>query len=291
VIDDTADSETNFSESVEAIASLAELEVQLMLEGLHRWSGYDLRGYAPTWIRRRLAECVRAENVGNVTALLERVLHDSTTLERVLYGLTVAAEKAPFADAEFLSQVARCVIPRLRTYPFFRVWVAGSGSKHDIYAIAILLHEAGLLDRARIYATEAAKMSLEEDRRGVFPRDMLHKAEEGYRTAGGTANLTDYLTESFDGWRFNDALRANILFARHDLASEGSFNEFEAVFAHEPLAMYSRALAYRAHQTLYESTTRFGFMCVASKEMMTSSPHRHAYEPVADCERIIRRVR
>ena len=276
---------------VEAATSLAELETQLLLEGIFRRCGYDFRSYAPVPLKRRIAERMRAEGTATVTGLLERALHDPLVLERLLYGITTQPGKTPFRDTAFFANFTQRIIPRLRTYPFFRIWISGCGNGSDVYAIAILLHEAGLKERARIYATEATETAVEEARRGQIARDSLAVADERYREAGGTASFSDYLEDGPDGLHFAAALRSNVLFARHHLASEGSFNEFEAVLVHNTLSLYNGSLGYRVHQTLHESIARLGFLCIGPNDTISASPHRHAYEAIAGCDSILRRLR
>lgn len=272
----------------EGRAALAELEIHLLLDGVARLSGFDFSEYAPTSLKRRIAERVRLEDVRSIAGLLERVLHDEAALERFLYAMT-KNPSAPFRDVSFFRSLASDVIPRLRTYPYFRVWVVGNAA--DAYPIAILLHEAGLLERVRIYATEATESGLLEAKRGTIAADGLADAAERYRECGGTADFADYIERTSDGTAFKAMLAQNVLFARHHLAAEGSFNEFQAVLVRNTLASYGRTLAYRVHETLYESIARLGFLCVPTREAMFASPHRGAYEAIPGSETIFRRVR
>lgn len=268
--------------------SLADLEIALLLDGVARLSGYDFREYAPTLLKRRVTERVRFENVHTITGLLDRVVHDAAALEALVYALTTTAS-VPFRDTAAFASLAREVIPRLRTYPFFRMWVAGNAA--DAFPLAILLDEANLLGRARIYATEATDSGLADARSGVLRPEALAGLEERYSAAGGRRSVAAYLEREPEGMRFATRLAESILFARHDLASEGSFNEFETVVVRTSLASYSRSLAYRAHRTLFESTARLGFLCVSSPEAMAASPNRGAFEMLPTCDGIYRRVR
>ncbi len=288
MVDDLRTSATPLAPDNESRASLADLEMHLLLDGVARLSGFDFREYAPTALKRRVAERVRAENVRSIAGLLESVLHEPAALERFLYGMTTAAS-APFRDVAFFTSLVHDVIPRLRTYPYFRLWVVGNGA--DAYLLAILLQEAGLLDRVRIYATEACESGLAEAKLGLLTSEGLAGAPERYRACGGNAAFTDYLEDGPEGWRYKAMLARNILFARHHLAAEGSFSEFEAVIVRSALGSYGRALAYRVHETLYESVARLGFLCVPTRESMYASPHRGAYEALPGGETTFRRVR
>jgi len=284
---DTRDAESA-AEAAETRGSVTDLEISLLLDGIQRLSGYDFREYAPTLLKRRVTERVRIENARTITGLLERVVHDPACRDALVNALTTAPS-IPFRDAAAYASLARDVLPRLRTYPFFRIWVAGNAA--DAYPIAILLHEANLLARARIYATEATDSGLADAKLGLVRPDALAGIEDRYVAAGGRADLEAYLLRGRDGTRFVSTLADNVLFARHDLASEGSFNEFQAVVVRASLASYGRSLAYRVHRTLFESTARLGFLNVTSPEAMATSPHRGAFEPLPGCEAVYRRVR
>jgi chemotaxis protein methyltransferase CheR len=90
---------------------------------------------------------------------------------------------------------------------------------------------------------------------------------------------------------FKSELREQIVFARHNLATDGSFNEFQLVVARNVVTHFNRALAYRAHQVLYESVVRLGYLGVSAKETLRYSPHEHAFEELAESERFYRRIR
>lgn len=268
--------------------TLTELETHLLLDGVARLSGFDFRDYAPTLIKRRVSERIRAEDLRTISGLLERVIHDPRALERLLYAMTTASSP-PFRDTAFFSALATVVVPRLRTYPYFRLWVVGSGC--DAYPVAILLHEAGLLGRVRIYATEATESGLAEAKSGALSSDALVGVDERYRACGGVAAFSDYVDATETGATYKPFLAQNVLFARHHLAAEGSFNEFQAVVVRTALGSFGRSLAYRVHQTLYESVARMGFLAVPTRQAMYASPHRGAYEAVAGSEATFRRVR
>jgi chemotaxis protein methyltransferase CheR len=269
---------------------VSQVEIDLILEGIFALSGFDFRDYVPSYVKRRVVERMRAEGVPTVTRLLDLIVHDPAVLERTLYHLTVIPN-TPFRDVHLFEQLAARVIPRLRTYPFFRLWVAGSGNGADAYALAILLHEAQLSHRVRIYATESTESAIDEAKSGIVASEGIRLGEDRYRQAGGKAALSDYVEEGPGGLQYAGWLRENILFARHHLPADGSFNEFHAVIARTALTSYGRTLAYRVHQTLHESVARWGFLCLGSRETIQTGPHQGAYERLDGAESVFRRLR
>src|SRR5688500_4175498 len=77
-------------------AAAEAIELDLLLEGIHRRYGYDFKDYAPglveAVVRRRLAE----ERLPGVTALLERILRDPRCLERFVVDLSGGSASPPW---------------------------------------------------------------------------------------------------------------------------------------------------------------------------------------------------
>jgi chemotaxis protein methyltransferase CheR len=268
--------------------SVADLELQLLLEAVYRVSGFDFRDYAPATLKRRIAERVRAEAVATTTGLLERLLHDAGAMARFVEALTHNAG-SPFREPQFFVAFRERVLPRLRTFPHVRIWVIGSGE--DAYSLAILLREAEFYHRTRIYATDASDAAVERAKAGQLSRNVLEEYAQRYREAGGTRRFSDYVDFSEERTVFRAGLGEQIVFAQHNLATDASFNEFHAVVARNVLTNFNRSLSYRAHQVIYESLVRLGYLGLSSKETLRYTPHQRAYEELAETERFYRRLR
>jgi len=267
---------------------VTDLELQLLLEAVYRVSGFDLRDYAPATVKRRVAERVRAEGAATITGLLERVLHDAGAMARFVDALTHNVG-SPFREPQFFAAFRNQVLPRLRTFPHARLWVIGSGD--DAYALAILLREAEFSHRVRIYATDASEAAIERAKAGVFPAELLDEYGHRYVEAGGTRHFSDYVEVVGTHGIFKPGLREHIVFAQHNLACDGSFNEFHAVIARSVVTHFNRNLAYRAHQVIYESLVRLGYLGISAKENLRYTPHQHAYEELPGTDRFYRRLR
>jgi chemotaxis protein methyltransferase CheR len=273
-----------------ASTATTDLELQLLLEAVHRVSGYDFREYAPALIKRRVADRMRSEDAATVSGLQERLLHQPGAMERFVDAVT-HSPSSPFADPTFFSELRENVLPRLRTFPFVRVWIVGCGAGDDAYALAILFKEAAVAHRVRIYATDAVDAAVERARIGnVAPRDM-DEFQTRYAAAGGTRFFEDYVEKSGSDLAYRASLRENIVFAQHNIAVDGSFNEFHLVVMRHVLSQFNRSLAYRAHKVAYESLIRLGILGLGERETLRYSPHQRAFQPLADTERFYRRVR
>ena len=264
------------------------LEIDLLLEAIHRRYGYDFRGYALASLRRRLWHRVYGENLQTLSGLQERILHEPGCMDRLLRDLSINVTEM-FRDPTFYRALRERVFPLLRTHPFIRVWNAGCSTGEEIYSLAIALHEEGLLERTRIYATDIDDTALERARAGSFALDRMQRYTENYQRAGGTAAFSSYYKASGDSVRFDPALAGGIVFAQHNLVTDGSFNEFQLIVCRNVLIYFGPKLQEEVLSLFGASMTRFGILALGRKESIRHSTHADEYEPLVESEKIFRR--
>lgn len=268
---------------------LEQLEIELLLEAIFRHYGFDFRSYAFSSIRRRIWKRISAEGLPNVTSLQERVLHDPQVMERLLLDLSINVT-AMFRDPGFYRAFREQVIPLLRTYPFIRVWHAGCSTGEEVYSMAILLEEEGLLQRSRLYATDINEVVLQQARAGIFPLERMQEYTENYIKAGGKRAFSEYYVAKYDGALFNPSLTEHVVFSQHNLVTDRSFSEFNVILCRNVLIYFDRSLQTRVHRLFYDSLVNFGILGLGSKESLRFSQYEDCYEQIAS-EKIYRKVR
>jgi len=270
--------------------SVESLEIDLMLEGMARQYGYDFRGYSPASLKRRIRGAMLKEGVRTVSALQELVLHDPAAMLRFVERVAVHTTSM-FRDPEVFLALRREVIPRLRTYPFIRVWHAGCATGEEVYSLAILLHEEGLLERSRLYATDISDGVIERARKRIFPLAAMRDYTIAYQKAGGTENFASYYTTDDKNAVLRKWLGKNVVFSQHNLVCDGPFNEFHLILCRNVMIYFDQALRGRVHQLLHRSLSTFGFLGVGKKESIRNTPVEDAFEQPNPAVSLYRRLR
>lgn len=268
---------------------LEQIEVELLLEGLYRHYGVDLRDYVPASLRRRLRGLMQEEQVATVSGFQERVLHDPESLERFLQALSTNSV-ALFRDPGFYLAFRAKVVPLLRTYPFVRLWLAGCSTGEEVYSMAILLEEEGLYPRCRLYATDLSRRVVQQAKEGVYPLAKVQEYTSNYLRAGGKRFLSDYFAAQDGRAHFLPQLKKNLIFSEHNLVTDGSFNEFHVVLCRDVMIYFNRTLQERVHDLIYESLHMFGVVGLGGRETLRLSPREAFFEVLDDEHRLYRKV-
>ncbi|TCW31769.1 CheR family methyltransferase [Gulbenkiania mobilis] len=265
-----------------------QIEIRLLIEAIYLKYNHDFRNYSPASLRRRVAYALQQFGCQTVSALQEKVLHDPDAFMRLLQILTIPVSEM-FRDPTYFLALRQHVVPMLRTYPSLKVWIAGCSTGEEVYSMAILLHEEGLLERTILYATDINPQSLEKAERGIYSADSVRKFTQNYQKAGGKRAFSDYYTAAYNSAIMDKSLRQNVTFADHSLATDSVFSETHFVSCRNVLIYFDRALQDRAFGLFHESLCRRGFLGLGAKETVQFSAYAELFEPVVREDRIFRK--
>lgn len=198
------------------------------MEALSRAYGLDMRRYSRPAFEAWAVGATQAAGAGNVSALIERMLHDRSFGATVL-GNLFYSDVQLFDNPEYWQAVREEVLPWLRTSPFISIWMPDCGHGAAVYSLAVLLDEAGLYLRSRIYATDADSGHLARAAQGVVARSVLDAAHKTYQRIGGVSSLDKYFIADGKNARLHPRLRSNIIWSQFDPVHGESFNEFHFI--------------------------------------------------------------
>jgi chemotaxis protein methyltransferase CheR len=255
---------------------LEELETDLLLEAVLRYYGYDFRDYEPGAVRRRIREGMLAARVSTISRFQEKVLREPAFLERFLRSFS-STGLSMFSDPGFYQAFRTKVVPLLRTYPFVRIWHAGCSTGEEVYSMAILLQEEDLYQRSRLYATDMSEEAVREARTGAFRASAIDEFTANYQKAGGKWSLSQYFKKKGRRLFVEPSLKKNIVFSEHNLATDGSFNEFQVIVCRNILGTFNPRLRERVDRLVYDSLSRFGVLALGSTESLGAMPYEEAY--------------
>ena len=264
------------------------IEIALILEAIHSKYGYDFREYARASVKRRIMHRFALSGVASLGEMQHRLLHDTAFFEQLLLDLSINVTEM-FRDPAFYLAIRQEVIPILQTYPFIKVWHAGCSTGEEAYSMAILLKEEGLYDRAQIYATDFNDVVLQKAREGIFSIEHIKDYTLNYQRAGGKTSFVEYYTAHHHSIILDRSLKKNIVFANHNLETDGVFGEMHLILCRNVLIYFSKPLQNRVIKLFHDSLCRQGLLCLGSKETLRFSDSVEGFEELVAQEKIYRK--
>jgi chemotaxis protein methyltransferase CheR len=265
-----------------------DIELRLLIDAIYFKYHYDFRGYAAASLKRRLTSAPERFGCRTISQLQDKVLHEPMVFSALLGHLTVPVSEM-FRDPTYFRSLRTKVVPVLRTYPSLKVWVAGCSTGEEVYSLAILLREEGLLERALIYATDINPQTLQKAAAGVYAVERIPGFTENHRSSGGSASLSDYYTAAYGRAVFDKSFKQHIVFSDHSLATDSVFAEVHLVSCRNVLIYFNRELQDRAIGLFRDALCRKGFLGIGMKESLRLSCHAQSFLDVVYEDRIFQK--
>ncbi|MDP1567890.1 MAG: protein-glutamate O-methyltransferase CheR [Polaromonas sp.] len=266
-----------------------EADLHSLIEAIYTQYSYDFRDYAGASQKRRVIKALAQLGYPTIPTLQAAVAQDPAVFMQLLQYLTIPVSEM-FRDPSFFLALRQQVLPVLRTYPSLKITVAGCSTGEEVYSLAILLKEEGLLARSLIYATDINPKSLAKARLGIVSLASIQGHTANYQAAGGRQAFSDYYTAAYEAAIFDKSLRDNVTFADHSLATDSVFSETQMVLCRNVLIYFNKKLQDRALGLFHESLSHRGFMGLGSKESIDFSAYAKRFESLDQPERIFRKL-
>lgn len=240
--------------------------------------GYDFTGYATASLKRRL---IRFSGMANVSLydLKYHITNDKAFFAWLIQSLTVNVTEM-FRDPTFYKAMIDTVLPVLETYPHIKIWHAGCSTGEEPFSMAILLHEAGLLSRCKIYATDMNMANIDKANAGIMPLAQMKEYTTNYLAAGGRAQFSDYYSARYDNVIMSNEIRKHILFSQHNLVTDYVFNEFQLICCRNVMIYFNKELQNHVVNLFHQSLAPLGFLALGTKESLLFSDSKNKFDTV-----------
>lgn len=248
-------------------------------------TGYDFRDYMRSSIKRRIEHRLNRDRLSTVSDLLKKVIHEEGYVANLLNDFSINVTDM-FRDPEFFYTFRKKIIPKLKDLPEIRIWHAGCSTGEEVYSMAILLQEEGLLDKAKIYATDMNEKVIEKARQGAFSLKRMQAYTKNYLHAGGKAAFSEYYNTDVQYAYFDPSLSKNIVFAQHNLVTDGSFNEFHVIICRNVIIYFNMELQEKVFQLFSDSLSSGGFIGLGNKESLKIMEMSHAFDEIDSAQRL-----
>lgn len=269
---------------------VARIEMDLLLEAVTRRYGYDFSQYSSKMLHRRLNMFRNCYHAKNISELIPQLLYDQEVMGQLLRIISITVTEF-FRDPKFFIAFKQQVVPLLHTYAFISLWCAGCASGEEAYSWAILLDEAGLLERSRIYATDINSNVLHEGREGIYSEEKYLKASSNYQLMGGKKCFDDYCRRSYGAIKMAERLQKHITFARHNLVHDGVFGEMTVVSCRNVMIYFGSPLKQRSMDLFYKSLCSQGFLCLGDSETIETTDFSSVFQSKDKSHRIYQKMR
>jgi chemotaxis protein methyltransferase CheR len=276
---------TNWSK----ISKFENGEMNGLLEAVHDSIGIDFSDYAQASLQRRIIRFNDIARLNDIDELIYKIKFESGFAAHFINEITVNVSEM-FRDPTFWKIIRDLVLPELSRKSVINIWHAGCSMGEEVFTMAIMLKEAGLLAKSRLTATDININALNIARSGLSLLKNQEVNSLNYQNYGGTCKLEDYFTVADNKVGFNKELLRKLEFKKHDLSTNGHFGMFDLIICRNVFIYFNSDLQEKVLAVFNQSMVKDSFLGIGSKESIAYCRGAGNLRSVSVEEKIFRRI-
>ncbi len=251
----------------------------------------DFTNYAMSSFKRRIQRILELYKFNSVDALVRRLREDKRFFDEFVSEVTVNVTEM-FRDPSFWRELRDHIIPNiLLNHNAISIWHAGCSSGEEVFSMCILLKEMGMLDKAKIIATDLDSKIIDKAKKGEYSVKNMELNEKNYIRVQGERGLYNYFRESNGKAIMDPSLVSNVSFRIHDLVKGGVFNKFDLILCRNVMIYFNQTLQNTVLKKLHESLFKYGYLIIGSKESLIWCEISNKFIVVNNEEKIYKKIR
>jgi len=253
---------------------------------------YDFSNYAMSSFKRRIQRVIELYKFSSIDALIKRLLEEPKFFKEFLSEVTVNVTEM-FRDPSFWRELRDHVIPNiLLNNQSISIWHAGCSSGEEVFSMAILLKEMGILEKAKIVATDIDTDILQKAKAGVYSlKNMVDLNQKNYVRFQGLHSLEKYYREENGKVFMDKSLVEGVSFREHNLVTSTAFSKFDLILCRNVMIYFNQTLQNTVLKMFHESIFKYGYLIVGSKESLIWCEIANKFIVVNNEEKIYKKIK
>lgn len=263
---------------------------EYLLEFLLEQYQLDLNEYSEASVRRRITKMMNDLNLKTTEQLSSYLLNRPNGKNEFLQKFTVNVTEM-FRDPEFFNFLKTDIFPKLNKLESINIWSAGCSSGEETISLAILLHEAGILDKCNIIGSDISRAILKKAKANVYPGRNVKGYTKAYEQANGAGKLDDYYVSSGDNISFEPFLLEKINYQPINLMNGIFYRHFDLILCRNVLIYFQASLQNKVLNNYYRALKPQGYLGLGSKESILFYQQRENFQEINGEHKVYRKLK
>ena len=257
---------------------VTDQDLQFFIATLKNVSKYDFSEYSDKSLKRRLQKILEDYNL-DIFSLIANLKNDRAFIEKVVKEVTVNTTEL-FRDPPVWHLLRSRILPRFRNNKTINIWHAGCSTWQEVYSMMILLNEMGMLEQAKIFATDINIDVLDAAKQGVYK----YRFNLGYLDnfdkviKQNPLNFEEYNEVPYEKYFEIDKVKDTItmnkflsekpIFRKHDLVTDGNifFAKFDLILCRNVIIYFNYSLQNKVFELFHSNLYPKGVLLLGMHE-------------------------
>lgn len=265
------------------------VETRNIIKAIQDTYSLDFRDYALTSFKRRLEEIITNNGLKDAEGLINRLTNYRDFIDYFLSEITPETTEM-FRDPSLWRSVRDEIIPEIvKSANKPKIWIASFDSGQELYSLAIILKEAGLLPEVQIYASALSDKTIDKIKTGKIDVKELEVNDANYVRLNGKLKFADYYKIENGLPILDSSLIQNVNFVKINTVYDNIPGGIKFILFRNQMIYYNQLLQDRVLMNLSNSVVPGGYLAIGIKETLENTNTSNKFTVFNDLEKIYKK--
>ena len=265
------------------------VETRNIIRTLLEVHNYDFSSFALTSFKRRIERSMLLNNIKNPDYLISKLREDNEFIHKFLADVAIESTEM-FRDPSLWRWLRDEFFPaQIKPSIKYKIWIPNCISGDELFTLAIVLQECGLMQHVKIFAGGLTERFIERVKNGILYNKKVDTSNENYKRYQGITSLANYYKIT-DGVVFRDmSLIDNVEFMEYNIINDSPLKDIKLILFRNALISYNPSLQSKILNKLYDSMSFNGHLIIGAKESMDNTSRSGDFVLVNENESVYRK--
>lgn len=266
------------------------VETRNVIKSILDTYNYDFRDYALTSFKRRLEQIIMNNGFKDADGLINRLTNNKDYFDVFLHEITPETTEM-FRDPSLWRTIRDEIIPDLMkggpTRP--KLWVAAFDSGEELYSLAIILKELGLLSEVQLYASAISDKTIDKIKSGRIDAKELEVNEANYLRFIGKRSFSDYYKTENGQAILDSSLIHGVNFIKLNTIYDNAPGGIKLVLFRNQMIYCNQILQDKVLYQITNSVVPGGYLAIGVKETLENTNTSNKFTVFNDLDKIYKK--
>ena len=246
---------------------ITEEELKAFIVAVFNRYGLDFRNYEIKSLKRGITRLMMKHHMKSSLELWSRVLRERDFFMNSIDDLMVNLTEL-FRNPDAWIMIRDNILPQFKDRMQLDIWHAGCSTGEEVYTLAIVLDELGLLNRTRATATDLSATALEKAERGEYSVMTLKNYLKPFLKYYPNKEMSDFFAYSNSHANILPRFKKHVTYQRHNLVQEPMAKKYDIIFCRNVMIYFDESLKMKVLNLLDSSLKEGGYFVIGYYDTM-----------------------
>lgn len=232
--------------------------------------GLDFTNYERNSFKRGLVRLMMKHKMTSMLELWSKILRDKSFFMKGIDDLLVNLTEL-FRNPDAWIVIRDRILDEFASSGSLKIWHAGCSTGEEVYTMAIVLEEKGLLARNTTIATDLSTIALDKAKIGSYSLILLQQYLTPFLKFYPSRSLKDYFDFNEYHATIKSVYKQHIRFYKHNLVHDSMDQKHDIIFCRNVMIYFDEILKTRVLNLFYNSLNEGGYLIIGYYDIMPDS--------------------